>query len=148
MRSKVVVLVVLCSSVPGLAPVWGDTAPLSSAPAGEASSAASVKDERAEQSPAAESQAGVEKQAQTPVLPFKYVGNSFSNKFHRPSCPFARIMSASHIIYFEHRHDAIEKGYLPCHYCLPADWKTVNAVILPQSRNGEDSRSAAAPKGL
>jgi Metal binding domain of Ada len=67
---------------------------------------------------------------QTP-MPFKYVGNKFSSKFHRPSCPFAKAISSGHLIFFEHRHDAIDQGFQPCRYCLPPDWKTVHAVILP-----------------
>jgi hypothetical protein len=67
--------------------------------------------------------------------PFKYVGKSFSNKFHRPSCPFAQCMSSNHLVFFEHRHDATDRGFKPCKYCLPANWKTVHAVILPISKS-------------
>ncbi len=65
-------------------------------------------------------------------LPYKYVGNSFSHKFHRPSCPFARAMSPAHLCLFHFRKQAVEAAYLPCRYCLPPDWKTVGAVILPR----------------
>jgi Metal binding domain of Ada len=66
--------------------------------------------------------------------PFKYVGNTFSSKFHRPSCPFAKCMSSYHLVFFEHRHDATDRGFTPCKYCLPPDWKTVHAVILPAQK--------------
>src|SRR5579871_6046370 len=43
--------------------------------------------------------------------PFKYVGNTFSSKFHRPSCPFAKAINFHHLVFFEHRHDAIDRGF-------------------------------------
>lgn len=63
-------------------------------------------------------------------LPVKYIGNLESHKFHRPSCPFARIMSVSKRVKFHYRSQAVACGHLPCRYCLPAVWKKVKAVIL------------------
>jgi hypothetical protein len=68
--------------------------------------------------------------ADTP-RPYKYVGNSFSHKFHRPGCPFARQMWSQRQVFFHYRCQAIEDKYLPCRYCLPPVWLSVRAKILP-----------------
>ncbi|HEY9731443.1 MAG TPA: hypothetical protein V6C89_05990 [Drouetiella sp.] len=65
----------------------------------------------------------------TSGLPIKYWGNSFSLKFHRPSCPFAKAMSAHHVMFFNFRKQAVDLGQLPCRYCLPPDWTSVRAAI-------------------
>jgi len=70
--------------------------------------------------------------------PFKYVGNTFSSKFHRPSCPFAKCISHRHLVFFGRRFNAVDAGYKPCQYCLPPDWKTVHLVVLGH-RDGESS---------
>lgn len=62
-------------------------------------------------------------------LPIKYWGNSFSLKFHRPSCPFAKAMSAHHVMFFNFRKQAVESGQVPCRYCLPPSWTVVRASI-------------------
>lgn len=67
---------------------------------------------------------------------YKYVGNSFSGKFHRPSCPFARAMNPNHVVHFRFRKDAIEHGQQPCRYCLPPDWTNVRAVLIPKPEKG------------
>lgn len=61
---------------------------------------------------------------------FKYVGNSFSKKFHRPWCPFEQVMSANKAVFFRFRWHAIEAGFRPCRYCLPAVVKQVRCVLL------------------
>ncbi|CAN5577725.1 hypothetical protein BH10CYA1_BH10CYA1_22240 [soil metagenome] len=63
------------------------------------------------------------------TLPIKYWGNSFSLKFHRPSCPFAKAMSAHHVMFFNFRRQAVDSGQVPCRYCLPPNWTTVRASI-------------------
>jgi methylphosphotriester-DNA--protein-cysteine methyltransferase len=60
---------------------------------------------------------------------YKYVGNSFSLKFHRPSCPFAKKMWHRRMQLFHLRKDAIEAGYQPCKYCLPPYWLSVRGTI-------------------
>jgi hypothetical protein len=65
------------------------------------------------------------------TLPVKYWGNSFSLKFHRPSCPFAQAMSTHHVMFFNFRKQAVDSGQTPCGYCLPPFWTTVKASILP-----------------
>jgi hypothetical protein len=64
-------------------------------------------------------------------LPYKYVGNSFSLKFHRPSCPFAKAMSVRHVQLFHFRREAIAAGEKPCRYCLPPWWKSVKVFLKP-----------------
>jgi hypothetical protein len=76
-------------------------------------------------------------------LPFKYVGNSFSSKFHRPSCMFAKCISSYHAVFFAQRHNAIEGGYTPCRWCLPPNWKTVHLIIVPPKV--PSSRHESAP---
>lgn len=61
---------------------------------------------------------------------FKYVGNCFSKKFHRPWCPFEQVMSANKAVFFRYRWHAIEAGFKPCRYCLPAVVKQVRCVLL------------------
>ena len=65
-------------------------------------------------------------------LPYKYWGNSFSLKFHRPSCPFAQAMNPRHLELFHFRREAIEKGEKPCRYCLPPYWTSVHCVLLSE----------------
>ncbi len=89
----------------------------------------------------------------TAQLPYKYCGNTFSGKFHRPSCPFAVAISRRHLVLFHFRQEAIEAHFLPCRYCLPPVRLTVTAKILaknPQRRNmpyiGElENRTEADP---
>lgn len=73
-------------------------------------------------------------------LPFKYVGNNSSSKFHRPSCAFAKCISHNHLVYFQRRFNAIDAGYLPCRYCLPPDWKSVHLVVLGHSGKNESGK--------
>jgi hypothetical protein len=70
--------------------------------------------------------------------PIKYWGNSFSLKFHRPSCPFAKAMSAHHVIFFNFRKQAVDAGQAPCRYCLPPNWNTVKAVLLKPSNSVQE----------
>lgn len=60
----------------------------------------------------------------------KYVGNTGSHIFHRPSCPFAQAMDPGHRVSFRFRHDAIDRDFVPCRYCLPPVWLSVHAVLL------------------
>jgi hypothetical protein len=67
------------------------------------------------------------------VRPVKYWGNSFSGKFHRPSCAFAQAMNARHVLFFHFRCEAVAAGEQPCRYCLPPYVKHVQCKILPKS---------------
>lgn len=69
------------------------------------------------------------------VKPQKYVGNSFSLKFHKPSCPFARVMRKSRRVAFTFRKAAVDAGQRPCKYCLPPWWLSVEAKILNYDRH-------------
>jgi hypothetical protein len=64
-----------------------------------------------------------------PVETIKYWGNKQSLKFHRPRCPFYRVMAEARRIPFHFRKDAISSGYMPCNYCLPQTWTTVRATF-------------------
>jgi hypothetical protein len=79
------------------------------------------------------------------TLPVKYWGNSFSLKFHRPSCPFAQAMSADHVMFFNFRKQAVDGGQTPCRYCLPPFWTTVKASILPSPHSQESAQSSGLP---
>ena len=84
--------------------------------------------------------------------PIKYWGNSFSLKFHRPSCAFAKAMNARHVVFFYFRRDAIASGLKPCRYCLPPFIKRVECKLLPRCQSVEatsavtESQPSIAPK--
>jgi hypothetical protein len=83
------------------------------------------------------------------TLPIKYWGNSFSLKFHRPSCPFAKAMSAHHVMFFNFRRQAVDSGQVPCRYCLPPNWTTVRASIwhpAELSKQTSDSADSSMPE--
>ena len=67
------------------------------------------------------------------TLPFKYTGNLSSRKFHRPRCPYSRMMCDYKRVRFHFRRQAVSEGYEPCRYCLPARWTTVTCAIRSQS---------------
>lgn len=75
--------------------------------------------------------------------PQKYVGNSYSLKFHKPSCPFARVMRKSRRVAFPYRKTAIDAGQRPCKYCLPPWWLKVEAKILNYDRQTESTQEAS-----
>lgn len=82
------------------------------------------------------------------ALPVKYVGNSESHKFHRPSCPYARIMAHSKRMQFYFRRQAVACGHVPCRYCLPQRWTFVRARLLTPLTDDKDrppDASAAPP---
>jgi Metal binding domain of Ada len=64
-------------------------------------------------------------------IPYKYVGCSFSKKFHRPSCMFAKAISRNHLVLFHWRKEAIAAQYQPCRYCLPPVWLSTHCTLLP-----------------
>lgn len=84
-----------------------------------------------------------EKTDEQPV--YKYTGNLFSLKFHRPSCKFARVMWREHVVRFQYRKQAVDAGQKPCRYCLPPDWKSVDAkIVSPQGPDGVTIKSLEA----
>ncbi len=78
-------------------------------------------------------------------LPYKYVGNNFSHKFHRPSCPFAKAMDVEHVELFHFRKEAIDAGQSPCRYCLPPYWKTVQSKLIPNTVRESPAPVPVAP---
>lgn len=68
---------------------------------------------------------------------FKYVGNKFSGKFHRPWCPFEQTMAAHNAVFFHWRREAVTAGFSPCRYCLPPFVKQVRCVLLKDGQDGE-----------
>jgi hypothetical protein len=77
--------------------------------------------------------------------PYKYVGNSFSHKFHRPSCPFAKQIWPARVQLFHFRKDAVAEGYSPCNYCLPAVWTSVHATIKKSAPPIADKSPTVVP---
>jgi len=61
---------------------------------------------------------------------YKYIGNSVSNKFHRPWCLFEQAMNPDHALFFPYRKDAIAKGFIPCRWCLPPFTKQVRCTVI------------------
>lgn len=48
-----------------------------------------------------------------------YWGSVNSNKFHWPSCEWARKIREEHRVVFKTRQEALDKGYTPCKVCKP-----------------------------
>lgn len=48
-----------------------------------------------------------------------YWSSSRSDKFHRPSCRWARRISPGNLVVFKNRDDALKAGYIPCKECKP-----------------------------
>ena len=67
--------------------------------------------------PAPTREATPPEQTQAPTAPF--VGSTERDKFHIPTCRWARQILEVHRIPFETREAAIEKGYAPCGSCRP-----------------------------
>lgn len=49
----------------------------------------------------------------------KYVGSKNSNKYHNPSCQWAKKIKSSNLVSFSSKKDAESKGYIPCKVCSP-----------------------------
>lgn len=61
---------------------------------------------------------------------YKFVGNTFSRKFHKPGCEFAAKMDASRVVFFKTREEAEKAGQKPCNWCLPGWLKDVRGQVL------------------
>jgi hypothetical protein len=48
-----------------------------------------------------------------------YVGSSDSDKYHKPTCRFAKKILAENLIEFTSKEDAEARGYSPCSVCNP-----------------------------
>ena len=73
---------------------------------------------------------GLELDLPNSALPIKYVGNTYSKKFHRPSCLFAEAMYKRRRLDFHFRFEAVERGFNPCRWCLPKRWKHLEGRLL------------------
>ncbi len=49
----------------------------------------------------------------------QYCGSVKSNKYHYPSCEWAKKISPSNLIWFKLKEDAEKKNYKPCGVCKP-----------------------------
>jgi hypothetical protein len=50
---------------------------------------------------------------------YKYVGSSKSDKYHYPSCQWARKINPANLVTFKSAKEAQEAGYIPCKVCKP-----------------------------
>lgn len=49
----------------------------------------------------------------------EYWGSAKSDKFHYPSCQWAKKIHQENLIIFESRKEALDAGYVPCKVCKP-----------------------------
>lgn len=56
---------------------------------------------------------------QEAVVEYQYVGSKKSNKYHLPTCRYAKDIVAENVITFKDKVDAVSKGYEPCGVCKP-----------------------------
>jgi len=50
---------------------------------------------------------------------FKYVGSAKSNKYHYPTCQWARKIKPANLVTFKTTGEALGAGYIPCKVCKP-----------------------------
>lgn len=55
----------------------------------------------------------------TSVSQGKYVGSSDSDKYHKPTCRWAKEILSENIIYFASEEEAVASNYSPCGTCKP-----------------------------
>ena len=51
----------------------------------------------------------------------EFVGSAKSNKYHYPSCVWAKKISPKNLVQFSSAKDAQQKGYRPCKVCKPPE---------------------------
>lgn len=49
----------------------------------------------------------------------KYVGSVNSDKYHYPSCRWAKKIKPENRVWFKDKDDARRQGYVPCKVCKP-----------------------------
>jgi hypothetical protein len=49
----------------------------------------------------------------------KYVGSAKSDKYHYPTCRWARKIKPQNLVCFGSAAEALGKGYVPCKVCRP-----------------------------
>jgi len=66
---------------------------------------------------------GITKTSQTSTsdteAEYQYVGSKESNKYHLPTCTWAKKITAENLIKFKDKEDAEQQGYEPCGVCKP-----------------------------
>lgn len=50
---------------------------------------------------------------------YKYVGSVNSNKYHKPSCRWAKKIKPQNEVWFRDEEDAKRHRYVPCKVCKP-----------------------------
>jgi len=50
---------------------------------------------------------------------YKYVGSSQSDKYHYPSCQWAKKINPMNLVTFKSANEAQKAGYVPCKVCKP-----------------------------
>jgi competence protein ComEC len=50
---------------------------------------------------------------------YAFVASRHSDKFHLPSCRYARQIKPANLIGFKTREEAVTAGYVPCKVCRP-----------------------------
>lgn len=50
---------------------------------------------------------------------YKYVGSKKSNKYHHPSCRWAKKIKSYNLVTFRSAKEAQKAGYVPCKVCKP-----------------------------
>ena len=51
----------------------------------------------------------------------KYVGSKNSDKYHKPSCVWAKRIKPENLVCFSSKEEAEDKGYKPCSVCKPGN---------------------------
>ena len=51
----------------------------------------------------------------------KYVGSKNSDKYHKPSCVWAKKIKLENLVCFSSKEEAEDKGYKPCSVCKPGN---------------------------
>ena len=52
---------------------------------------------------------------------YKYVGSKKSDKYHYPTCEWAKKISPYNLVTFTSAKEAHDAGYVPCWVCNPPD---------------------------
>ncbi len=74
----------------------------------------------------------------------KFVGNSETKKFHKPSCEWAKKMNKENKVEFASTADAKKAGYEPCKVCLPE--KTAKKAASAATSAAAKTEAAPAAK--
>lgn len=75
---------------------------------------------------------------------YQFIGNSFSRKYHKADCEFAKKINPAHVVFFTNSAQADNSGSKPCNWCLPVWSKDVHGSVLkkPESRIVPDKKES------